>query len=199
VARRDPLPAGPLPRVDATSVGGGVLVSDPVSGRATLQPGRSFVALPDGPVVTEVVQGGTCVIAAYVTADPAWTRVLPSCPAADTPRLSTDRTDPTTLAVTWPSTTQRLDLATGEAAPKALSTTAKVVARAAGVTVTESRESLRTDPFRWGTRVTVLRLLDNRSGDRRAQVVSAHPLSVLHLDGSSIVVRDGDKVVRYTF
>ncbi|KRF23571.1 hypothetical protein [Phycicoccus sp. Soil803] len=197
VERRDPLPAGPLPRVDATSAGGGVLVTDPASGRAALQPGRSFVALPDGPVVTEVVQDGKCVIAAYASADPAWTRVLPRCPAAETPRLSADPTDPAVVTVTWPSTTARLDLATGRPASPTPRSRGTVVARGDGLTATTSRKSLHTNPFRWGRRVTLLQLVDDRSGDVRAQVVSDHSLALLHLDGSSVVVRDGDEVIRY--
>jgi hypothetical protein len=46
--------------------------------------------------------------------------------------------------------------------------------------------------------VTVLQLLDDRSGDVRGQVASDHTLTLLHLDRSSVVVRDGDEVVRYT-
>lgn len=197
VERRDPLPAGPLPRVDATSAGGGVLVTDPSSGRAALQPGRSFLALPDGPVVTEVVQDGRCVIAAYASADAAWTRVLPSCPAAETPRLSADPTDPAVVTVTWPSTTARLDLATGRPASPTPRSSGTVVARGNGLTATTSRKSLHTNPFRWGRPVTVLQLVDDRSGNVRAQVVSDHSLTLLHLDGSSVVVRDGDEVIRY--
>ena len=197
VERRDPLPAGPLPRVDATSAGGGVLVTDPSSGRAALQPGRSFLALPDGPVVTEVVQDGRCVIAAYASADAAWTRVLPSCPAAETPRLSADPTDPAVVTVTWPSTTARLDLATGRPASPTPRSNGTVVARGNGLTATTSRKSLHTNPFRWGRQVTVLQLVDDRSGNVRAQVVSDHSLALLHLDGSSVVVRDGDEVIRY--
>ncbi|GAA2167586.1 hypothetical protein [Pedococcus bigeumensis] len=200
VDRREPLPSGPLPRVDATSAGGGVLVTDPASGRAALQPGRSFVALPDGPVVTEVVQDGRCVIAAYVSADAAWTRVLPSCPTSEPPRLSTDPRDPTVATVTWPSTTARLDLATGKPVASAPDrSNGQVVARGGGLTATASRKSLPTNPFRWGRTVTVLQLLDDRSGDVRGQVASDHTLTLLHLDRSSVVVRDGDEVVRYTF
>jgi hypothetical protein len=197
--RRDPLPPGGLPRVDATSVGGGVLVTDPVSGRAALQPGRSFLALPDGPVVTEVVQGGKCVVSAYLVADPAWTQVLPSCPAAETPRLSADPVDSTVVTITWPSRTERLDLASGKAAtPSARISEGNIVARAGGLTAIESRKSLHTNPFRWGVEATVIRLLDDRTGDFRAQVVSTDPLSLLHLDASSLVVRDGNEVIRYT-
>jgi hypothetical protein len=199
VERRDPLPTGPLPRVDATSAGGGVLVTDPASGRAALQPGRSVLALPDGPVVTEVVQDGRCVIAAYLTADPVWTRVLPTCPVSETPRLSADPTDSGAVVVTWPSRTERLDLATGKAAaPLPNATSGRVVGRAAGLTANQPRKSLHTNPFRWGRQVSVLQLLDDRSGEVRGQVASDRPLTLLHLDRSSVVVRDGDEVVRYT-
>jgi len=196
--RRDPPAAGALPRVGVSSLGGGVLVTDPATGRSALQPGRSFVALPDGPVVTEVVQGGSCVIAAYLTADPAWTKVLPTCPLG-TPRLSPDRIDSAILTVSWPSETVRLDLATGSlAAPPANRRTGgKVVAHAADLTAIESREPLRTNPFRWGRTVTVLQLVDDRGGEVRGQVVSDASLAVLHLDARSLVVRDGDTIVRY--
>ena len=59
------------------------------------------------------------------------------------------------------------------------------------------RKALRTNPFRGGRKVSVLRLIDDRSGDLRAQLVSDRPLRLLHLDGSSVVVRDGDEVVHY--
>jgi hypothetical protein len=197
--RREPLPSGGLPRVDATSAGGGVLVTDPASGRSSLQPGRSFLALPDGPVVTEVVQEGRCVVAAYVTADPAWTHVLPTCPAGETPRLSVDPTDSTAVTITWPSLAERLELATGKTATaEASNGKDEVVARAGGLTATLSSDSLHTNPFRWGKQVTVLGLRDERTGDLRAQVVSDRPLRILHLDAGSVVVRDGDAIVRYT-
>jgi hypothetical protein len=103
------------------------------------------------------------------------------------------------VTVTWPSTTARLDLATGKpVAPAPDRSNGQVVARAGGLTATASRKSSHTNPFRWGRTVTVLRLLDDRSGDVRGQVASDHALTLLHLDRSSVVVRDGDEVVRYT-
>ena len=196
--RRDPLPPGPLPLVDAVSAGGGVMVTDPASGRASLQPGGSFVALPHGAVVTEVVQDGKCVISAYDTADPAWTRVLPTCPATQTPTLSTDPTDPDTLVITWPSLTVRLDVATGKPATRSRPAgSGRVVARADGLTATESRSSLHTNPFRWGQEITILKLRDDATGGVRAQVVSDGPLRLLHLDATSVVVQDGAEIVRY--
>lgn len=198
-ARREALPPGGLPRVDATSAGGGVLVTDPTSGRAALQPGRSFLALPDGPVVTEVVQGGRCVVAAYLDADPAWTQVLPSCPATGTPRLSADPVDSTVVTLTWPSGTERLDLSSGKVATAgAVIEDGRLVARSGGLTATSSRKSLHGNPFRWGAEATSIQLLDDRTGDVRARVVSEQPLTLLHLDRSSLVVRDGDAVIRYT-
>lgn len=201
-ARREPLPAGPLPRVDATALGGGVRVADPASGRTTLQPGRSFVALPDGPVVTEVVQGGKCIVSAYRTADPAWTRVLPDCVPDSTPRLLPDPVHAALLTITWSSSTQHLDLDTGAPAPLAVVTPGKdaeLVRVTKDLVVTESRRTLHTNPFRWGRPVTVLELARRGSGDLRARIVSEHELTLLHLDTSSVVVRDGDQVVRYTF
>lgn len=204
VARRKPLPAGGLPLVDGAALGDGVFVTDPESGRTALRPGRSLLVVPGGPVVTEVVQDGSCVLTAYLSADPAWTRVLPGCPTDQPPRLATEPDDPETLVVTWPSTSERLDLARGEPAqPPARAEDgaedgAEVVLHQGGMTATESRRTVRTNPFRWGARVTVLQLLD-RSGAVRAQVVSDRPLAPLSLNASGVVVRDGDEIVRYTF
>ncbi|SDP47164.1 hypothetical protein SAMN04489867_2572 [Pedococcus dokdonensis] len=196
--RRAPLPSGPLPKVDAVSAGGGVRVTDP-SGRSSLQPGRSFLAVPDGPVVTEVVQDGRCVVAAFQTADPAWTQVLPACPAG-TPRLSVPPVDPDFLTVAWPSDRVRLELRTGAQATTNVTAgkDTTIVLRTSGLIARETRKSLHTNPFRWGTRVTVLQIVPERASTVRAQVVSDERLTLLHLDASSLVVRDGDEVVRYT-
>jgi hypothetical protein len=191
---------GALPRVDALGVpGGGVVVTDPVSGRSTLQPGRSFLAIPDGPLVTELVQDGRCVVSVFATADALWTRVLDTCPSAQ-PTLAADDGS---VTLTWPTGVQRLDLATGkiQAARRARDTApegGEVVARAAGLTAVQSRKTLHTNPFRWGAQVTVIELRDTTTGDVRAQVVSDQPLSVLRLDKASVVVRDGGEVTRYT-
>ena len=191
---------GALPRVDATAVpGGGVVVTDPVSGRSTLQPGRSFLPIADGPVVTELVQDGRCVVSAFATADPLWTRVLDTCPPSR-PNLTADHTS---VALTWPTTVERLDLATGKTQPSSRageSATAggRVVARAAGITVHEARKTVHTNPFRWGDDVTILQLRDGSTGDLRAQVVSDRPLTLLRLEDGAVVVRDGGQVIRYT-
>jgi hypothetical protein len=203
VTRRAPLPAGALPLVDGATLGDGVLVTDPESGRTALRPGRSLLMVPDGPVVTEVVQDGSCVLTAYLSTDPGWTRVLSGCPTDQPPRLATEPDDPETLVVTWPSTSERLDLASGKPAQPPAEHTAGdraevVVLHQGGMTATESHRTVRTNPFRWGARVTVLRLLD-RSGAVRAQIVSDRPLAPLSLDASGVVVRDGDEIVHYSF
>jgi hypothetical protein len=208
VARRDPTadptaaPAtrdGALPRVDGVGVpGGGVVVTDPVSGRSTLQPGRSFLAIADGPVVTELVQDGRCVVSAFATADALWTRVLDTCP----PTQPTLTADDSAVALTWPTTVERLDLANGKTLPTSkagdATTGGRVVVRAAGVTVHELRKTLHTNPFRWGEDVTIVQLWDDSTGDLRAQVVSDRPLTLLHLEDGAVVVRDGGRVIRYT-
>lgn len=197
--RREPLPSGALPLVDAVELGGGVRVADPASGRTALQPGRSFLAVPDGPVVTEVVQDGRCVVSAFRTADPAWTRVLPTC-AAGTPQLSVAPTDPGHLTVAWPSDEVRLVLATGEQAPLSVLSAGRdtrIVLRTEGLIASVTRKALHTNPFRWGRRVTVLQVVPERSDKVRAQIVSDQPLTLLHLDRSAVVVRDGDEVIRY--
>jgi hypothetical protein len=192
---------GSLPRVDAMAVpGGGVVVTDPVSGRSTLQPGRSFLAVPDGPLVTELVQDGRCVVSVFASADALWTRVLDACPPTQ-PGLAADDGS---VTLTWPTRVERIDLATGKILPASKAGDATpdggdVVARAAGLTAIASRKTLHTNPFRWGAQVTVVQLRDSTTGDVRAQVVSDEPLSVLRLDKASVVVRDGDEVIRYTF
>ena len=192
---------GSLPRVDAMAVpGGGVVVTDPVSGRSTLQPGRSFLAIPDGPLVTELVQDGHCVVSVFASADPLWTRVLDTCPPTQ-PDLAADDGS---VTLTWPTGVERIDLATGKIQPASKAGDATpdggdVVARAAGVTAIASRKTLHTNPFRWGAQVTVVQLRDSTTGDVRAQVVSDQPLSVLRLDKASVVVRDSGEVIRYTF
>ena len=205
-ARRDTtsgtaMTRGSLPRVDAVAVpGGGVVVTDPVSGRSTLQPGRSFLAVADGPVVTELVQGGRCVVSAYTTADALWTRMLSSCPAGQQPALAADSRSAT---LTWPSRVERLDLATGRTLPTTKASNGataggKVIAHAPGLTASESRKTLHTNPFRWGEAVTIIKVTDDVTGDVHAKVVSDRPLAVLRLDEGSMVVRDGGQVIRYT-
>ena len=192
--------AGALPRVDAAGVqGGGVLVTDPATGRSTLQPGRSFLAVADGPVVTELVQDGRCVVSAFATADALWTRVLEACPTSQ-PTLTADHGS---VALSWPTRLERLDLATGKTLPTSTAgdgTTAggRVVAHTAGVTVRELRKTMHTNPFHWGDDVTILQLRDSATGDLRAQVVSDQRLTLLQLDDGAVVVRDGGRVIRYT-
>ena len=191
---------GSLPRVDAMAVpGGGVVVTDPVSGRSTLQPGRSFLAIPDGPLVTELVQNGRCVVSVFATADPLWTRVLDTCP----PSRPTLTADHTSVALTWPTTVERLDLVTGKTQPSSrvgegATAGGRVVVRAAGITVRETRKPVHTNPFHWGDDVTILQLRDGSTGDLRAQIVSDRSLTLLRLEDGAVVVRDGGQVIRYT-
>ncbi len=200
VARRTAAPShGSLPRVDASPVnGGGVLVTDPTTGRTALRAGRSFVAVPDGPVVTELVQDGQCVVSAYAGADELWVKVLDACPDTQPKLAVADGA----VSLTWPGRTERLALTSGAApatqARVRIDSGSRLVARAAGMVAVESRKSLHTNPFRWGTHVTVIQLRDTRTGDKLAQVVSDQPLTVLHLERGAVVVRDGDRIVRYT-
>jgi hypothetical protein len=199
--RREATPRdGLLPRVDATAVpGGGVVVTDAVSGRSTLQPGRSFLAIADGPVVTELVQDGRCVVSAFVTAEALWTRVLDTCPPSQ-PTLAADNSS---VTLSWPAKAERLALATGKTLPAGkvvggAMVGGKMLVRVAGLTAVESRKSLHTNPFHWGEDVTIIQLLDSTTGDVRAQIVSDQALSLLHLDKGAVVVRDGGQVIRYT-
>ena len=153
-ARRDTTPRdGSLPPVDLTGVpGGGVVLTEPTSGRSTLQPGRSFLAIADGPVVTELIQDGRCVVSAYATAAARWTRVLDPCPGPRRPTLAAANGE---VTLAWPTRLERLDLATGRTLPVSrvgdgTPPSSKVLAGASGLTATESRKSLHTNPFRWG-------------------------------------------------
>ncbi|TPG14117.1 hypothetical protein EAH86_18165 [Pedococcus bigeumensis] len=205
VARRA-TPGGMTPRdgslslVDAIAVsGGGVVVTDPVSGRSTLKPGRSFLAIPDGPLVTELVQDGRCVVSVFATADARWTRLLDTCPS-DAPVLAAEGG---AVTLTWPARVERLDLATGWIQPArkagdAAREDGTVVTRAAGLTAIESRKTLHTNPFRWGEHLTVIEIRDGTTGYLRAQIVSDQVLTVLRLDKESVVVREGGEVIRLT-
>jgi hypothetical protein len=104
------------------------------------------------------------------------------------------------LTVGWPGTTERLDLATGRSLPAVPTAdgVGRVVAQSAGLTVTRSRKTLHTNPFRWGELVTILALVEDRTGRRLGQVVSRHALELLRLERGALVVRDGDRVVRFT-
>lgn len=202
VARRNTTQSdGSLPQVDAAAVpGGGVVLTDPSSGRSTLQPARSFLATANGPVVTELLQGGRCVVAAYTSAGALWTRVLDTCPGTAQPTLSSDAR---TATLTWPTRVERLDLATGKTVPVSkvghgTTPSGRLIAQASGLVATLSQRTLRTNPFRWGAHVTVVTLRDSATADVRAQLVSDESLALLHLDGGSVVVREGDRVIRYS-
>lgn len=93
-ATRLPTPSSPaLPLVSATEVtGGGYTITDPVSGRQTLQPGGRLTVRADGRVVVVGTQGGKCVVATFEGPDPSSTAVEDSCPAEPLPARATLRT-----------------------------------------------------------------------------------------------------------
>jgi hypothetical protein len=114
-------PAGrALPAVLASPVaGGGVLVTDPVSGRQTLQPGKVAATAPDGTVVLTAEQGGKCVLSRFTGPDPERTQVLDRCPAdpvASDVRVVTTRHTTPLNPLRWGRTTTvlRLELTTGK-------------------------------------------------------------------------------------
>jgi len=190
---------GALPRAHAEKVrGGGLLVTDPVTGRQLLQPGSTFLAVPDGPVVVAVEQDGQCVVSATTAADPVWTRVLGPCPRGSLPRLSATRA---AVRLDWPGQSRALDLVTGKdttspSPPKAPAE----VARTDELVATQREVALHTDPLRWGETVHVVEL--RRTGDGAdaepvARVVSTQRLTLLLLEPRALVVRDGDRVMRY--
>lgn len=198
-ARPEAPTGGALPHAHAEMVrGGGLLVTDPVTGRQLLQPGSTFLAVPDGPVVAAVEQDGQCVVSATTSADPVWTRVLGPCPRGDLPRLSATRA---AVRLDWPGQSRALDLVTGRdttnppppRAPAELARTDELVAIRRDVT-------LHTDLLRWGETVHAIEL--RRAGGAAgaepvARIVSTHHLALLLLEPRALVVRDGDRVVRY--
>jgi len=112
--------SGQLPAVLASPVpGGGVLVTDPVTGRQTLQPGKVAATAPDGTVLITVEQGGKCVLSRFTDADPASTQVLDQCPAdpvaSDVRATSTRHTTPLN-PLRWgrPTTVLGVELASGK-------------------------------------------------------------------------------------
>ena len=176
-----------------------MVITDPVSGRSSLQPGRSFLGIADGPVVAELVQDGRCVVSAYATASALWTRVLDTCPTAQPAITVADGS----VTLTWPTSAERLDLATGRTLPPTgvedgSTGSAKTLARTSATTAVEYRKRLHTNPFRWGREVTIIQLRDGATDDVRARVVSDQRLTLLRLENDAVVVRDGSRVVRYT-
>ncbi|KQZ90085.1 hypothetical protein ASD62_13040 [Phycicoccus sp. Root563] len=175
--------------------GGGVLLTDPTSGRTSLQPGSSFVAVPDGPVVVPVVQDAQCVVSLYAELDPLWTRVLGPCPGGRLPEVDV-RGDGVHL--TWPGRTERLATATGSSLPPPAPSTVPGALAAAGTVVATRRvHSLRDRVILpWQDR-NGLELRDAASGDVRARLVTDEPVALLLLEPRAVVVREGDRIVRY--
>jgi hypothetical protein len=196
IGRRDPAGgARSLPRVAVTRVdGGGVMLTDPVSGRRTLRPGDALLATDAGTIVLADVQQGSCVVAAYVSPDPLWTRVLPQCPDGKVPGMAAANGG---LALSWAGHVERLDLATGRdtAAPQPRD---GQLAAAGPLVAVRSEHTTPLDPLRWGKRTTVVRVLDAATGETRAQIASTDRLDLLRLEPRAVVVREGSRVVRYT-
>lgn len=196
VGTRDP--AGSeraLPKVAVTRVdGGGVMLTEPATGRRTLQPGQALLATDTGTVVLADVQQGSCVVAAYVTPDPLWTQVLPDCPGGKVPGMAAANGS---LALSWPGRVERLDLATGRptTAPQPV---AGQLAAAGSLVAVRAERSTPLNPLRWGERTTVVRVLDTVTGDTRAQIASTGRLDLLRLEPHALVVREGSRIVRYT-
>lgn len=192
-------PAGGLPRAHAEPVeGGGLLVTDPVTGRQVLLPGSTFLAVPDGPVVLFVVQDGQCVVSATTGAEPVWTRVLGPCPGGRLPHLSVAVGS---VRLDWPGKSRALDLATGKDTAATPPPGRGELARASGLVATHRDLPVRTDPLHWGDTLHAIELRTARSSpdaDPVARIVSSHPLDLLLLEPRAVVVRDGDQVVRYT-
>lgn len=184
-----------LPNVAITRVeGGGFLVTDPASGRRALQPGHAALTTDSGTVVLADVQQGSCVVAAYVSPDPLWTRVLPDCPDARVPGMAAANGS---LALSWPGRVERLDLATGRPTKDPQPRDGQLAAAGSLVAVRVER-STPLDPLRWGERTTVVKLLDAATGDTRAQVATTGRLDLLRLEAHALVVREGSRIVRYT-
>lgn len=191
---------GGLPRAHAEKVpGGGLLLIDPVTGRQVLQPGSSFLAVPDGPVVAAVEQDGKCVVSATTAADPVWTRVLGRCPGGELPRLSAT---PGAVRLDWPARSRALDLATGrDTTPLPPPKAPAELARTDGLVATRRDVSVHTDPLSWGDTLHTIELRSvggAADAEPVARVVSAHRLDLLLLEPRAVVVRDGDRVVRYS-
>lgn len=184
-----------LPTVSAIPVsGGGYLLTDPVTGRRTLQPGQAVLTTDGGSVVIADVQQGTCVVSAYTGPDPEWTRVLERCPGGKVPGLAAANGS---IALSWPGVVERLALATGR--PTSVPRPRDGQLAAAGPLVAvRAKRSTPFDPLRWGSTTTVLRVVDSGTGDTRAQVASTGRLDLLRLERDALVVREGDRIVRYT-
>ena len=177
--------------------GGGIQLTDPVTGRQSLQAGNAATTADGGPVLVADRQQGQCVVTAFTTPDPLWTRLLGPCPGAALPQLAKAGT---TIQLSWPgSRTRLLDAATGrDVEPVKVAQLEGVVAQVGGVVATASRQTQHGNPLHWGQPVHVLRFHDAATGRVRAELVSPARLDLLALTPQAVVVREGDDVVRYT-
>jgi hypothetical protein len=193
--------SGALPRAHAEAVtGGGLLVTDPATGRQVLVPGSTFLAVPDGPVVVPVEQGGQCVVSATSGGDPVWTRVLGPCPGGKLPRLTATATG-TAVRLDWPGTSRALDLATGSDTATTAPKRPGELARTADLVAAGRELTSHTDLLHWGEPLHAIEFRGAAQGvgaEPVARIVSRHRLDLLLLEPRAVVVRDGDQVVRYT-
>ncbi len=195
-ARPTAPPQGALPRLHAEPVrGGGVLLTDPGSGRTSLQPGDAFVAVPDGPVVVPVVQDGQCVVSLYAAPDPLWTRVLGPCPGGKDPQVQVTAG---AVVLQWPGRTEHLATTTGATLPSPPPATVRGVLAAAGSLVATRRVYSPSDRVLLPRHDRqVLELREAASGEVRARLVTEHPVQLLLLEPRAVVVRQGARVIRY--
>ena len=186
-----------LPRVLATPSGqDGIELTDPVTGRQTVRPGSRTLTTPDGLVVVPTEHQGACVVTAYRDADPAWVRVLGPCPGQALPTLASDGA---WIRASWPGTVTTLSGQDGRTVTtRPARATGVPVATSQGVAATRTSQTVRTNPFRWGQHVSVLEVRDAAAGDQLAQLVTPEELTLLLLSPEAVVVREGDKVIRYT-
>jgi hypothetical protein len=174
----------------------GIVLTDPMTGRQTVRAGTHPLTTPEGVVVVATRQQGTCVVSAYRDADPLWVRVLGPCPDGTLPTLTSDgawtrATSPRTVTLLATDTGRTVKVPATRAVPGAIASTQ-------GVSATRFTKVVRTNPFRWGQRLSVIEVRDQSSGDVRATVVTPKSLELLLLRPEAIVVREGDQVVRYT-
>jgi hypothetical protein len=193
-------PGGSLPALAAMkppAAGDGVFLVDPVTGQRTIVPGQAVLPLPDGPVAVTHVSGARCVTSLYPTPRPAWTRI--SEEPCQTARPQEWFVEDGQLWVQRQGRWTRLALADGRAGGAGAAPGSRSGLVTAG-RVASVREDvpLGPNPFRGGEPAWALEVTDAASGGRVARLVSRERLTVLRLERGAVVVREGNRVVRYT-
>ena len=194
-------PAASLPRVAALAAPGadaGLFLVDPPTGQRTLVPGQSALPVPDGSLAVVHVSGGRCVTSLYAAPRAVWTRVTDG--ACSSARPQDWFAAGGVLWVQREGRWTRVSLEDGR--PDAAAEVPIDAARRGLVldgrrASVQARIPLGVNPFRGSRPASSLRLTEASGGTTVARLVARHDIALLRLERDAVVVREGDRVVRY--